>query len=133
MRFRSLLLAACLALTAFAQEGPLPEYGDVSELSGKGKVYVTAELAESRKNILRELAKYKALEVVDSPDDAEFLLLFTSRTDAPVSKLSAVVIQPGGRRRVLWEEDEHQSAISKPNSVNLTRKFIKALKKVRGN
>lgn len=125
----ALILLASLA--AYAQE--LPVYGELSELKDLRRVYITADRADARERVLREVKKYSGLEVVNAPEAADFLLVYAvkAQTDEGLtSQLSAVIKMPDGRQRVLWEETE-RSGGGKPNSVNLTRHFVKALKKVR--
>lgn len=128
-----LVVFLLFALTAGAQE--LPVYGELSELKESRRVYVTSEHASARANIVREIKKYKGFEVVDAPEAAEFLLLHTvtSQTDDRVtSQLTAAVRAADGKQRILWQEEETRAGFGRPNSVNLTRHFIKAIKKLRG-
>lgn len=56
------------------------EYGDLSELVGKNRVFVHTENLESRGKILKELAKskYPHFEVVGKIQDADYLLVYGS-------------------------------------------------------
>lgn len=133
---RSSALIAFLLLTALIARGQeLPVYGELSELKEARRVYVTSEHASARANIVKELKKYAGLEVVTSPEVAEFLLLHTvtSQTDDRVtSQLTAAIRTADGKQRILWQEEEARAGFGRPNSVNLTRHFIKAFKKLRG-
>ena len=57
---------------------PVVEYGDLSELSGKHRVFVHSENLESRGKIVKALAKskHRRFEVVGRVADADFLLLY---------------------------------------------------------
>jgi len=112
----------------------LPVYGELSELKEARRVYVTSDYADARERILKELRKYSALEVVSTPEAADFLLVYkvTSQTDSNLTSQLTAIKNADGKQRLLWQEEESSgSAFGKPNSVNLTRHFIKALKKVR--
>src|ERR1700730_1513255 len=78
MSFRKLILTlvalACGTFAAVSAQEKLPEFGDIADLKDMSKVYVIADSTDARKFILDELKKYKALEVVASPDDAQFIL-----------------------------------------------------------
>jgi len=56
------------------------EYGDLSEVAGKNRVFVHCENLESRGKILKELAKsqYPRFEVVGKIADADYLLIYGS-------------------------------------------------------
>jgi len=56
------------------------EYGDLSELAGKNRVFVHTENLESRGKILKELAKsrFPRFEVVGKITEADFLLVYGS-------------------------------------------------------
>jgi len=137
----SLLLITLLTSTVLAQE--LPEYGQITELQGKQKVYIAAESVSSRKIIANELKKQFIL--VDSPDEAEFILLYTvessteslgrRRSHYMRSQLTAYV-QTEKRKRILWQDDETYEessgfSLSRPNEMNLAKNFLKALKKAK--
>jgi hypothetical protein len=141
------LLAALFTIPLLAQD--LPEYGDASELKEVKKVYVTSEELDSRKLILWQLKRDKgtALEMVNTADDADVILEYKvmSSTEARGrqsshymrSELVAYRLTEGKRRRILWSDDEtyEQSggmAMSRPNEVNLTMHFVKAVRKARG-
>lgn len=127
-------------LLLFAQTD-LPEYGDLSELKGKQKVYVAADEQASRNYIVKMLQK--DFTVVNSPEEAEFFLLYEvkasteSRGRQPShykrSEMVAYTLADK-RKRILWSEDETweqrgRMAYSAPNEYNLTKNFLKALKK----
>lgn len=115
----------------------LPEYGDISELKELQKVYLNADSTDARKMILKELTK-SPFTVVNSPDEAEFVLEYkiirTGEHPGPagprsysVSEMTAYVKKE--RKRILWSKTEDDAGLAKPNEINLTRNFIKALKK----
>lgn len=57
---------------------PVLEYGDLSELAGKHRVFVHSENLEARGKIVKALekSKYRHFEVVGRVADADFLLLY---------------------------------------------------------
>lgn len=57
---------------------PVVEYGDLSELAGKRRVFVHSENLESRAKIVKALekSKYPYFEVVGRIADADFLLIY---------------------------------------------------------
>lgn len=146
------LLAALLftfATIGFAQDNPLPEYGDEIELKDVKKVYITSEELASRKLIIWQLNREKkaGLEIVNAPDEADVILEYKvmSSTEARGrqrshylrSELIAYRFTEQKRKRILWSDDEtyEQSgsmALSRPNEVNLTAHFVKAVRKARG-
>jgi hypothetical protein len=152
-QMKILLLAFALAFP-FSQETnkrpidpSLPVYGESSELKDLRKVYVTSEEPDSRKRILDVLRKYAGLTIVNSPDDAEFILECTVKASTESrgrqrshylrTLLTAYTTEASGRRRILWTENEtyeEQSgfSFSRPNEVNLARHFVDMLKKLRG-
>jgi hypothetical protein len=134
-----ILLLLCFPVL-YAQEGNLPEYGDIADLKNLQKVYLSADSTGARKLILNELKKYPNLNIVNSPDDAEFFLEYKvlRHEDAtgvfihpPVttSEMTAYVVKDK-RRRVAWSKTQDDAGISRANEINLTRNFIKAIKKV---
>lgn len=120
-------------LITAAQE--LPVYGELAEMKEARRVYVTADYADARERILKELKKYDGLEVVSAPDGADFILAYAvkSETEAGiVSQLTAYTKTSEGRQRILWQQEQsYESRLNKPNSINLVRRFITAVKKLR--
>ena len=125
----------------------LPVYGSSSELRSLRSVYVTSDEPSSRDLVLSVIRKYAALRVVNSPEDAEFILECTvkasteSRGRQPShylrTLLTAYTIDEEGRKRILWTENETYEerngfSFSRPNEVNLARHFVELLKKLRG-
>lgn len=138
-------LLLILALTTPFQD-KLPVYGSIDALRDLRKVYVTSDEPSSRELILKELKKYDGLTVVNSPDDAEFVLecevksSTESRGRQPShylrTLLTAYTLDPKGRKTIHWTENETYEerdgfAFSRPNEVNLARHFVSALKKLR--
>lgn len=123
-------------------QGDLPEYGDMSDIKSLSKAYLIADSTDARKMILKELGKYKNLTIVNSPDEAEFFIeykvLKSERVQAGVfmganeatSEMTVYTLRDK-RRRIAWAKTEDNAGLSKPNEINLTRNFIKALKKAR--
>ncbi|MDQ3751214.1 MAG: hypothetical protein M3367_19685 [Acidobacteriota bacterium] len=80
----ALLLVLCIVLSAQLNAQPeqfaslAVEYGDLSELVGKNRVFVHSENLESRAKVLKELAKskYPHFEVVGRIAEADFLLVY---------------------------------------------------------
>lgn len=152
------LLLLALLVSVQGQEGGIlatAEYGDIAELKTMNRVYVATESLTARNNIVAELKKYKGLEIVSRPEDAEFFIAYevsVANTGASLIGSSVVDNQvvhgnmivlvksagPDGqaRPRILWSAYKHQDftgglTLNRNPSVNATREFIKALKKVR--
>lgn len=138
-------LLLILALTVAVQD-KLPVYGSIDALRGLRKVYVTSDEPSSRDLILKELKKYEGLTVVNSPDDAEFVLECTVKSSTESrgrqrshylrTQLVAYTLNENERKTIHWSDNETYEetsgmAFSRPNEVNLTRHFIRALKKLR--
>lgn len=152
MRKRILLAALLLASTAtFAQTSDLPVYGSLTDIKGARKVYVASENEDSRKRVVKALGKDKSLEVVNSPDEAEFFLEFSELSREATTtghvkereqrnQLRAYTVRADGKKVVVWgdtlaRETEHMMGIKMFDSGRgedqLTSKFLKALKKSR--
>ena len=93
----------------------------------------------TRKLILSELKKYPGLNVVSSPEEAEYFIEYkilrqetgpTSLNITVDTSEMVVYLLIDKRRRVAWSKTQI-SGITRPNEVNLTRNYIKALKKAR--
>jgi hypothetical protein len=154
LRFTLTLVTLALSSVALAQESKLPSYGSLDDIKTLHKVYVAAEDSESRERILKSLSKYNGLEVVSSPDDAEFFIEYgvLSREslgnasliekDRKVkAQLRAYRNVPDKGRVIAWaktneRETEHFMGMKMYDSGRgeneLTKDFIKALKKARG-
>ena len=135
----ALILLASLVIPIFAQDNSLPEYGDIADITKLPKVYLTADSTNARKLILNELKKYPSLSVVNSPDEADYFIEYkilrqeTGQTSLNITvDTSEMVVYTlsNKRRRVAWSKTQI-SGITRPNEVNLTRNFLKALKKAR--
>lgn len=134
------VLLTSLLIPIFAQDNNLPEYGDIDDVKNLQKVYLIADSTNARKLILSELKKYPSLSVVNSPDEAEYFMEYkilrqeTGQTSLNItvdtSEMSVYMLM-NKRRRVAWSKTQI-SGITRPNEVNLTRNFLKALKKARG-
>jgi hypothetical protein len=135
------ILIASLLIPAFAQDNNLPEYGDIADLKNLQQVYLIADSTDARNFILKELKKYSVLNVVNSPDEAEFFLEYKVlrhedssaglKTPITTSKMTAYILK-NKSKRIAWSKTEDDAGISRPNEVNLARNFIKSLKKARG-
>lgn len=123
----------------------LPEYGTVDELIGKTKVFVVADSTNSRKMIANTIERGKRFEVVNSPDEAEFTLIYTVESSTESlgrrpshymrSQMKAVITSVSGRKRIVWSDDEDYEqtngmSFSRPNEMNLIMNLHKALKKL---
>lgn len=128
------LLLVLLAFLTF-QDKQLPEYGDISDLKGMTKVYVTADSTESRKWILDELKK-STLMIVPSEDEAEFIIKCVRLTEEG-QPIGDIVRMPGqfemtvytmrnGRQRIAWSKTKSSM---RPAPKLLTGDFLGALKK----
>ena len=129
-----------LAVPMLAQDNNLPEYGDIADIKDLQKVYLVADSTDARNLILKELKKYPTLIVVNSPNEAEFFLEYkvlrqeesSSGLKIPITTSEMIVYTSKNKnRRIAWSKTENDAGISRPNEVNLTRSFIKALKKIR--
>lgn len=140
------ILLLAIALTSLFQDSKLPVYGSLDTLRDARKVYVTADEPTSRDHILKELKKYDGLTVVNSPDDAEFILECTVKASTESrgrqrshylrTLLTAYTLKADGQKVIHWTENETYEersglSFSRPNEVNLARHFISALKKLR--
>jgi len=129
-----------LAVPILAQDNNLPEYGDIADIKDLQKVYLVADSTDARNLILKEMKKYPSLIVVNSPNEAEFFLEYkvlrqeesSSGLKIPITTSEMIVYTSKNKnRRIAWSKTENDAGISRPNEVNLTRSFIKALKKIR--
>jgi hypothetical protein len=131
----------------------LPEYGDISEIRRMHRVYVVADDIDSQSTLINSLRQYGGLQIVGSPDRAEVFITFGQGTSATAIQLRGLFAgtidhrtkaqfivfyrSENGRPRIVWQETEDiqtSSGItfSRPNEVNVSRHFVKALRKVRG-
>lgn len=148
-----LIFTLCFGAVAPAQTQDLPEYGDIASIKSMSKVYVGAEDSDARNRIIKELSKYKTLEVVGSPSDAEFFIEYgmldkESLAMSQVRKerkmraqMRVYTLAPDSRRIIVWSdthtrETEDMMGLKMYDSGRseneLTKKFINALKKARG-
>jgi hypothetical protein len=135
----ALVALAFGAFTVCAQE-KLPEFGDIADLNGMSKVYVITDSTQSRKFILDELRKYKTLtlEVVSSPDDAQFILECKQTghiivpeilgSEQPTFEMTVYTLKDR-RHRIAWSKTKN--SMRYPPTL-LTRDFLVALRKARG-
>lgn len=137
MKLVTLFLLLCVCLLTISAQSPtnaLPEYGAIADLKGLTKMYLSTDSTQARKYILDELKKDKTLEVVSSPDDAQFILECKQTGRIVVGGLvqemetfeMTAYTMKGERRRVAWSATKN--SIRYPPTM-LTRDFIKALKK----
>jgi hypothetical protein len=134
------LLAATSLLIFFLlanAQDKLPDYGDISDLKGLSKVYVSADSSQTRKYVLDELKNYKTLEVVSTVESAEFVLKCAANVPVVVGSgpltshqepfEMTVYTLKDGRQRIAWAETKTSL---RPAPILLTRDFLKALKKI---
>lgn len=139
-------LLISLTLLFFPQN--LPTYGDINGLRGLSKVYVASDNEDSRKRIVKILDK--KLQVVDSPNNAEFFVEFAELSREAVStavrkndrqersQMRVYILDLNKQKIIVWadtrsRETEHYLGMkmydSGRNESELTKKFLKALKK----
>lgn len=155
-RYAPLSMLACVLLCAGwtlpQRPTELPTYGKIEQIKDHRRVYVASENEDSRKRVIKTLAKDQNLEVVNSPDEAQFFVEYSelsreatvtgSRTKERQqrSQMRAYVIGSDNRKIIVWSdngsrETEHFLGMkmydSGRNESELTNKFLKALKKAR--
>lgn len=136
--------------------------GSLSEIKDKRKVYVSAFYSKvlldskddsSEKIIVDRLAKYGGVEIVENPETADFIIHYSGEESElfPISPLTIrgdmIVVtreQSSGvsdKARILWKDKETQrydggtgvvSLMKRHPAESMTRHFIAALKKARG-
>jgi hypothetical protein len=90
----------CLSALASAQTTDLPSYGTIDQIKDYRRVYVASDNEDSRKRIIKALGKDKTLEVVNSPDTAQFFIEY--------SELSREAVVTGSRTK--------ETATAKPDA-----------------
>lgn len=143
--------------------------GNLSEIKDKRKVYVSAYWGDStftvksinytdslaKKKIIEKLTKYGGVEIVETPETADFIIHyngtttnnagFSEETDGYIIVVVCESAAAGGsdKARVLWKDKESKTkdfslggrlfnSLERHPADNMTRHFIDALKKVRG-
>ena len=117
------------------------------------RVYVVADDIDSQNLLVKSLSKYEGLQIISSPDRAEVFIAFGQGSAATSLKLwgyAAGTIDyrtkaqfivfyrtESGRPRIVFQETEDIQTssgwtFSRPNEVNVSKHFIKELRKVRG-
>lgn len=151
-RYVVTLLLVC-AVTVMAQQPDLPSYGTIDRIKNHTKVYVASDNEDSRKRVIKALSKDKDLEIVSSPDDAEFFIEYSelsrevsvsgerTKERQQRSQMLAYVIGSDKRKTIVWSENRSRDTEdflgmkmydSGRNESELAKKFLKALKKARG-
>lgn len=120
--------------------------GDISEIKDKRRVYVDVHILFAdpytpvRQSAINELSKYSGVDIVNSPDQADFSLLLIVE---PVSlsaanngipsyiEVMAVTGNPKSPSRILWRHS-FPSSTNQLDAITAARTFVKALKKARG-
>jgi hypothetical protein len=132
------------------------EYGDMSEITECRTVFIHSQDYEAREKIIKEMSKAATFRVVGKADEADFFIdYFTgsytrgatvtgntvNKNDSLVGELLVSVrgqIDENDKRhlRVVWGKKNTQDyvngmTLSRNPATNLTRDFLKALKKFR--
>jgi hypothetical protein len=142
-------LLSLLCQISLAQSLP-PEYGDISEIVNKRKVYIYTDDLEARDRMVKEINKYNGLEVVSKIDDSEMVILFagakvvTGAIYNPVSNTATQthkelgemrVVIPGSSPnalKIVWHAGKSTKfRFGKDPDIKCIQEFIKDLKKVR--
>ena len=146
--FVLLVSTAGFSLAQTTQEKPV--FGEISALRGMKKVYVEGATSDERKLILGQFKKDKTFTVVGDPSEADFFMTFGELTRMAVAgglrpstayqerDEAEVYYLKDGKRIIVWQDTEtldvsNGFTFSFPNSVNLTRNFLKAYKKALKN
>jgi hypothetical protein len=145
------LILALLLLSL--QQIDLPSYGSIDTIKSLSRVFVASDNEDSRKRVIKSLEKDKNLQVVNSPDEAQFFLEYSelsrevavtgSRNKERQQRNQMIVYVLGSdkRKTIVWSETRSRETEncmgmkmydSGRNESELTGKFLKALKKVRG-
>jgi hypothetical protein len=153
MRNKILTIALISLAFSIAPAQNFPTYGNISDIKDFKKVYVASENEDSRKRIIKALEKDKSLEVVNSPDEAQFYLEFGELSREAVSterdinerqqrtQMRAYTLGADKRKVIVWSDNatrdtEHFMGMKMYDSgrgeSELISKFLKALKKARG-
>lgn len=148
---KSIILAVLLLLISL--QADLRTYGSIDAIKSFSRVYVASDNEESRKRIIKELSKNRNLVVVDSPDEAEFFIEYSelgrevavtggrTKEREERSQMLVFVIGSDKRKIIAWSESRSRDTEeflgmkmfdSGKNESELTKKFLKALKKARG-
>jgi len=125
-----------------------PEYGKLEEIKGKRKVYVMSLDTKARKIIVKELTKDKRFEVVESPEQAEFGIIFDGSEQRVgwntfgFTGQFVVFVKPlenpdpeKPRVRVVWTTQKIKAysgglSFNRHPATNATREFVKQMKKL---
>jgi len=100
---------------------PTVEYGDLSELVGKNRVFVHSENLESRARIIKQLAKskYPYFEVVGRIADADFLLVYG--TNLVRNNTNSFTTESNGDTNVVYGDLVALKLISNSKAANSPR------------
>ncbi len=93
---KKLLPVFILMFASFAAaQSELPEIGTLADVRGLTKVYVATEEGRDRKWILKEFKKYKQLEIVNRPQDAQLFMEYRTPDKAVYSGLTSTSTYTG--------------------------------------
>lgn len=82
MKLLFFFLFSIFPLSVLGQDA-LPEYGKLSDLTGKSKYYIIGS-SDARKVVLKALEKHKSFVTVDKAEDAEFFIEYRFISKVPV-------------------------------------------------
>lgn len=133
------------------------EYGSLSEISGKTKVFIAVQDPKSRSIIIKALNESKRFQLVDTREGADFglsfemrnvdvgsnVLLGTAHNIVVVGQLQVYTYLPlrnedaTGRVRILWTVQKKQDwsggmTLNRHPAQNAVNDFVKAFKKLAG-
>jgi hypothetical protein len=124
------------------------EYGTIADVKDLRKAFVKADDEDIRTTIVQRLNCSQTVGAVDSPKDADYFIEYTTLTRdvapgrhgasmALKSQMRVVVVKPNGSRVIAWTETETFDVsggfvLGAPNEINLTRHFVNAVRKARG-
>ena len=133
------LFLILLFLVSVVAQDKLPEYGDISDLQGLSRVFVTADTTASRNFVLEELKKFSRLQVVNRSEDSDFIIECRRQgelkidsgliQEMPEYEMTVYTLRDN-KRRIAWSKTKISL---RPPQKLLTRDFIKAFKKLSPN
>lgn len=152
MRLVLLLILLVVPVEALAQvptpNTNAPEYGKLEEIKGKKRAYVMSLDTKAREIIVKELTKDKKFEVVESPEQAEFGVVFDGSEQRVgwntfgFTGQFVVFVKPlenpdpeKPRIRVLWTTQKIKAysgglSFNRHPATNAAREFVKQMKRL---
>lgn len=108
-----------------------PVYGELTELRGKTKAYVSADPMD-REKIIETITKNKLITVVDDPAAAEFFIQYrtTQQNQGPLGLNFAtgqleIYLKSGDQKRIVWAKSNTNGAFKAAVAGALAKKFAK--------